>query len=165
MHFEIAVVGVGLPGQQALQLAPGSLRAEFFERRLGLGDDASIGLGFAQLDQLERVGDLSLDPPVGGNRLVEPGALAQQLLGRGRVIPQARIFDLCVQFGEMAGCSLPVKDASSAAPTTCRCRRPPPEFRRACLTPFVLPGLRAHRQVHIVSNAPEASGRPKFAEV
>ena len=131
MHFEIAVVGVGLAGEEALKLAPRRFRAQLFEGRLGVGDDGRLALGLTHLDQLEGVGDLPLDTAVTADRLVEPGALAQQLLCRGGIIPQARILGLRVQLGETAIGSLPVKDASSAAPTTCRCRRRPPEFRRA----------------------------------
>jgi len=119
VHFEIAVVGVGLTGKQALEFAPGGFDAQLFERRFGVGDNCRVAFGFAQLDQLERIGDLALDPPIAGDRLVQPGALAQQSLGRSRIIPQVRIFDLGVQFGETAGRGLPVKDASSAAPATC----------------------------------------------
>ncbi len=118
MDFEIAIVAVGLARQQAFELAPCCLGAQLFERRLGFGDDLRLALGFAQLDQLERVVDLALDAPVAGDRLVEPGALAQQLLRGGRVVPQARVFDLGVQLGETPGCCIPVKDASSAAPAT-----------------------------------------------
>jgi hypothetical protein len=89
------------------------------ERGFGIGDDGRLALGLAHLDQLEGVGDLPLDPAITADRLVEPGALAQQLLCRRGIIPQPRILGLGVQLGEAAGCSLPVKDASSAAPTTC----------------------------------------------
>ena len=49
---------------------------------------------------------------------VEPGALAQQGLRRGRIIPQLGVLRLGVQLGEAAVGHLPVKDASSAAPAT-----------------------------------------------
>ena len=89
MHFEIAVIAVGLAREQAFELAPRRLGAQFFERGLGIGDDASLALGLAEFDQLERIGDLALDAPVAADRLVEPCALAQQLLRRGGIIPQA----------------------------------------------------------------------------
>ena len=119
MDFEIAVVGVGLAGKQAVELTPGGFSAQLIERRFGVGDDRVITLGLAKLDQLERIGDLALDPPIAADRLVKPGALAQQFLSRGGIIPQVGVFDLCVQLSETASCGLPVKDASSAAPTTC----------------------------------------------
>jgi len=87
MHFEIAVIGVGLAGEEALELAPRRLGAQLFERGLGLGDDLRLALGLAELDQFERLVDFALDPPVAADRLIEPGALAQQLLRGGRVIP------------------------------------------------------------------------------
>jgi hypothetical protein len=96
MHFEIAVIGVSLAGEQALQLAPGRLRAQPLKRRFGVGDDGVVALGLAELDQLKLLADLAFDPPIAGDRLVEPGALAQQLLGRGGIIPQVGVFDLCV---------------------------------------------------------------------
>ena len=77
MDLEIAIVGVGLAREKALELSSRCLGAQPRECRLGLDDDAGLALGLAQLDQLERVGDLALDPPVAADRLVEPGALAQ----------------------------------------------------------------------------------------
>jgi len=55
-----------------------------------------LAFGFAERNQFERFVDLALDAPVARDRLVEPGALTQQLLRGGRVIPQARVFDLGV---------------------------------------------------------------------
>jgi hypothetical protein len=118
MDFEIAVIAVGFARQQTFELAPRRLGAKLFERGLGLGDDLRLALGFAERNQFERFVDLALDAPIAGNRLVEPSALSQQLLRGGRVVPQARVFDLGVQFGEAPGCRIPVKDASSAAPAT-----------------------------------------------
>ena len=119
MHFEIAVVAVGLARQQAFELASCRLGAQLLQRRLGLGDDCRLAFGFAQLDQLAGFVDLTLDPLVVADRLVEFGTLAQQRLCGGRVIPQPRVLGLRVQLRKTTGCSLPVKDASSAAPTTC----------------------------------------------
>jgi hypothetical protein len=118
MDLEIAIVGIGLARQQAVELASCRLGTQLFERCLGLGDDAGLALGFAELDQLERLADLTLDPPVAADRLVEPGALAQQPLRARGIVPQVLILGLRVQLGETAGRGLPVKDASSAAPTT-----------------------------------------------
>ena len=118
MDLEIAVVGVCLARQQAFEFAPGGVGAQPLERRLGLGDDPGFALGLSQFDQLERVGDLALDAAVARNRMVEPGALAQQLLRDAGIVPQARVLGLGVQLGEAPCCGLPVKDASSAAPAT-----------------------------------------------
>jgi hypothetical protein len=87
MHFEIAVIGVRLAGKEALELAPRRFRAQPLERRFGIGDDSRLALRLTHLDQLEGVGDLALDPAITADRLVEPGALAQQLLCRCGIIP------------------------------------------------------------------------------
>ena len=118
MDFEIAVIGVGFARQQALKLASRRLRAQLLERRLGLGDDCGFALGLAQLDQLEGLFNLVLNPPIAADRLVEPCALAQQLLRGCGIVPQLRILGLRVQLSEASGRGLPVKDASSAVPAT-----------------------------------------------
>jgi hypothetical protein len=87
MDLEIAIVAVGLARQQTFELAPRRLGAQFFERRLGLVYDLGLALGLAELDQRQRVVDLALDAAVAGDRLIEPGALAQQFLGGGGVVP------------------------------------------------------------------------------
>ncbi len=51
MDFEIGVVGVGLAGQQRLELAARDLGLEPAQRVLGLGDDRAVVLGLAELDQ------------------------------------------------------------------------------------------------------------------
>jgi hypothetical protein len=78
-----------------------------------------VSLGIAELDQFDRLLDLLGDAPVAVDRAVEPGTLAQDGLGRLGAVPQLRIFGFGVQLGEAAIGWFPVKDASSAAPTTC----------------------------------------------
>jgi hypothetical protein len=119
VHFEIAVIAVGFAGKQALELAARRFGAQSVERRFGIDDDGGFAFLLTQFDQLESFADLALDPPVAADRLVELGALAQQLLSRGGIVPQPRVFGLSVQLGKAPGCDIPVKDASSAAPTTC----------------------------------------------
>ena len=118
MHFEIAVVAIGLAREEAFELALRRLGAEPFERRLGLLDDRVVALGLAQLDQLDRLIDLAFDAAIAFDRAVEPGALAQQFLRRLRIVPQRRVLGPFVQFGKTPVGGVPVKDASSAAPTT-----------------------------------------------
>ena len=86
-HRLLRVVGVGLAGKEALELAPRRFGAQLFEGRFGIGDEGRLALGLTHLDQLEGVGDLPLDPAITGDCLIEPGALAQQLLRRSRIIP------------------------------------------------------------------------------
>src|SRR5207248_10095642 len=92
-----------------------------------------IALGAAELDQLDRVIDLAFDAAVALDRALLAGALAQQGLRRGRIIPQLGVFRLGVQLGEATVGHLPVKDASSAAPATFGCRRRPPASQPSCL--------------------------------
>jgi hypothetical protein len=104
---------------------------QLLQARLGFGDDRIVALGLAEPDQLDRVIDLTLDAAIALDRPLEAGALAQDLLRLGRVIPELGIFRLGVQLGEAPVGNLPVKDASLAASTTSGCRRPPPVSRRA----------------------------------
>ena len=96
MDFEIAIVAVGLAREQAFEFAAGRVGAQSFKHGLGLGDDRGLAFGLAQLDQLDRLVDLARDAPVIADRLIEPGALAQQLLRRGGIVPQARVLGLGV---------------------------------------------------------------------
>jgi hypothetical protein len=118
MHFEIAVVGVSLARQQALDLAALRLLVQGGQQFLRVGDDGRVALRIAQLDQLDRIAEVALDAAVAVNGLFEAGALAQDLLRLVRVVPQFRVLGPVVQLGETPVRGVPVKDASSAAPTT-----------------------------------------------
>ena len=89
-----------------------------FEQFLGVGDDGLVALGFAEFDQFDRFGEVALDAAVAVDRLVEPVALAQDLLRLVRVVPEFRVLGPVVQLGETPVRDVPVKDASSAASTT-----------------------------------------------
>jgi hypothetical protein len=119
MYFQITIIAVGFAGQQALQLPSGRFPAKTLECRLGFGDHRSFALSLAELDQLECFRDILFDPLIAADRLIERGAFAQQLLCRFGIVPETRILRLSIQLRETAGRGLPVKDASSAAPTTC----------------------------------------------
>jgi hypothetical protein len=119
MGFEIAIVAVGLTRKQAFEFAPLRLGVELSERGLGFLDDVRVALRVAELYELDRLLDLVGDALVAADRAVKPGALAQRSLRRPGVIPQLRVFGFGVQLGEAAVGWFPVKDASSAAPTTC----------------------------------------------
>src|SRR5207302_311478 len=79
---------VGLAREEALDLAAMRLVAHRLEARLGFGDNLGVALGVAELDQLDRLVDPVFDPAVGGDRPLQPGALAQKGLRRGRIIPK-----------------------------------------------------------------------------
>jgi hypothetical protein len=94
------------------------LVAQGCEIGLGLGDDCIVVLGVAEFDQFDGLLDFALDAPIALNRALQLVALAQDLLGGRGVVPELGVFRLGVQLGEAPVCDVPVKDASSAAPTT-----------------------------------------------
>src|SRR5258708_10214700 len=118
VDFEIGLVGVGFARQQRFEFAPRGLGLERLEHRLGLGDDALILLGIAELDHGDLVGEIALDPADGVELIVERVALLHHALGAGGVIPQCRIFGLRVELGEARLGFVKVKDASSAVQST-----------------------------------------------
>jgi hypothetical protein len=61
MHFDIAVVGVGLARKQRFKLAPLALGVERPERRDSLGFDRVVALGLAKVDQRRRVVEVALN--------------------------------------------------------------------------------------------------------
>jgi hypothetical protein len=115
VDFEIAVIAVGLPRQQAFELALGGFGAQLVECRLGLLDDALVALGLAQLDELDGVGVFLLDALVAVDQVFQAAALTGDLLRRFGVVPEIGRFDLFVQLGETPVGDIPVKDASAAA--------------------------------------------------
>ena len=118
MDFQIAIVGVGLAGQQRFQFRRRRTALEGRQRRLGLGHHLGVVLGLAQFDQVDAVGQFLGDLV---DRL-DPGfqtiALAHQGLGLVRIVPEFGAFRLGVQLLEFKNGIVVVKDASSAVPTT-----------------------------------------------
>ena len=82
MDLDIGVVGVGLAGEQRLDLAGVGLLPQLGERGLGLGDDAGIALLLAERDQRDVVVEFAGDA-------VE-GASAASSCWRSRIKPCAR---------------------------------------------------------------------------
>jgi len=118
MDFEIAIIGIGLAREQALELALGNLDPQLLEIGLGFGNDALVALGIAELDEAELIVELALDPAVAVDGVVQLVALAQRRLRGFRLVPELRVLGLGVQLREPACGVIPVKDASSAAPGT-----------------------------------------------
>jgi hypothetical protein len=118
MSFEVAIVAVGLAGEEAFELALGRLGAQLVERRLGLLDDGLVALRIAELDQLDRVLVVLFDALVAVDQMVEPGALTGDFLRFLGIVPEGRVLDLLVQFGEAPVRDIPVKDASAATRAT-----------------------------------------------
>ena len=118
MHFQEGVDGIGLAGQQGLELAPRGFALQLLERGLRIGDDRLILLGLAELDQRDLVVQLLLDPADRLELIVERVALLHDLGGALRIVPQAGVFGELVQLGQTRIGRIEVKDASSAARPT-----------------------------------------------
>jgi len=137
VHFEVAVVAVGLTRKQAFELALCGFVAQLFERCLGFRDDAVIVLGLAQLDEFDRVAIVLFDTLIAADQMFEAGALARDFLRFVGVVPEIRVFDLGAQFGKAPVGDIPVKDASAAGRATFGCRRRWPGSLRACSIPLI----------------------------
>ena len=118
MDLQIAVIGIGLAGEQRFELAPRHLGLERAQRLLGVVDHRLILLGFAKLDHADIVLKVALDPPDGAELILEVGALLHQALSALIVVPEIGIFGEGVQLLEPPACLVEVKDASSAVPRT-----------------------------------------------
>ena len=118
MDFEIGVVGVGFAREQRLELAPRGLGLERLEHRLGLGDDALILLGLAELDHGDLVVEIALDPADGVELIVERVALLHHALGAGGVVPETSGLRPARSARRGAPWLVEVKDASSAVRST-----------------------------------------------
>ena len=118
MHFEIAVVGIGLAGKQRLKLLPRRLILQFLERGFGFGDDGLIFLRLAEFDQPELVIELALDPADAVELIFQRGALLHHLCARAASFQSsgssASLFSSARRIFEL----IEVKDASSAARAT-----------------------------------------------
>jgi len=102
MNFDISVVGIGLAGEQRLDLP--ALRFGF--QRLQKCDAFLLGrrviLGFAELDQSQRVLELALEARQRPEPLLKLGALAHYFLRGLSIVPEVRVFGFGVQLGEAA---------------------------------------------------------------
>ena len=118
IDLHVAIVGVGLTGQKAFDLAPVRLIGEGAQGFQAVGNHVGVALGLGELDQLHRVGDLGFQLQHGLDAVGEEGPLAHQLLGVGGVVPEGRVLGERVQLGQAMLGGIPVKDASSAARRT-----------------------------------------------
>jgi hypothetical protein len=118
MHFQIRIIGIGLTGEQRLQLAPSGFRPQLAQRLLGFGNDLLIGLGLAQFDHHFLIGDILLDAADGGELIFERGALLHHLAGALGIVPKIGMLGLAIELGEARLRLVEVKDASSAVRPT-----------------------------------------------
>src|SRR3546814_20995163 len=112
MDLDVAVVGVGFAGQQALKLELLGLRAQIPERRFALRDDDFVTLGFAAVDEGQRILALPLDAAHLVDRLRQERALAHHFPRAHLMLSTRRILCSGVQLVEASECVVPVKDAS-----------------------------------------------------
>ena len=118
MDLEEAVVAVRLARQQALQLAPLRLLAGRSQRGLRLAVGVFVGLFLGELGERDAVLKLLLQPLVGGDRRIEPGALLHHRTGALGIGPEIRVLGLAVQRLQAVSGTVEVKGASSAASAT-----------------------------------------------
>ena len=115
VDLDIGVVGVGLAGQQAFDLAPLRLLGKCAQCGKAFLGHGLIAVALRQADQFKRIGYVAFklaDPfHLGGNQV----PFAHDLLRGGGVIPEVGIFGARVQLSQTAFGDIPVKDASSAA--------------------------------------------------
>ena len=118
MDLEEAVVAVGLAREKALQLAPLRLLAGRGKRGFRLAVGLLVGFFLGELGEREAVLQLLLQPPIGADRRIEPGALLHHLARPFGVGPEVRILGLAVQRLQARAGAVEVKGASSAASAT-----------------------------------------------
>ena len=118
MDFEIGIIGIGLARKQAFKFTLGSDFANIAQALLGLGNGFGIAFGFAKLDQTDIVFEFLGKRLVTIDGIIKPGAFLHDFLRVFRLVPQRGIFGQRVQFVEASKSVIPVKDASSAVPST-----------------------------------------------
>jgi hypothetical protein len=131
VHLEIAVVAVGLAGQQRFHLGAGDVAAQRFDGAFRLGDDIRVILAFPQFEESGRVIEAGAQGIEGGEAFFQPGALTQDFLRGVGILPKIGVFRLPGQFSEAFGGGVVVKDASLSGRARGRFRRPWRRFRRA----------------------------------
>ena len=118
MDLEIGIEPVGLAAEQRLEFAAGNFLFQRLQRGLGLGDNAFVVLGFAELDHADIVLEFALDLADAGERILQRGSLLHQFLGLLGIVPEIGIFSELVQLRQARRGCIDVKDASSAARPT-----------------------------------------------
>src|SRR5690606_10488770 len=95
-------------------LASPDLAGQRADRRLGLGNDGGVAFFLAEFDKADIVLERLAEPLHRTDPVIEALALAHQLLGLLRIVPERRIFRPHVQVIKSLQRLIPVKDASSA---------------------------------------------------
>ena len=119
VDLDVAVVGVGLAGQQALDLAPLRLLGQGAQRGQPLGHHRLVALGLGHADQLDRVGDLGFQLAHRLDARGELVPLAHQLLRRRGVVPEVRVLGAVVQFVQPGDARHPSQRCLLSSATDC----------------------------------------------
>jgi hypothetical protein len=117
MNLDISVVGIRLARQQRLDLAAPSLHFQSFEQVEPFLFGRHILLRFGEFDERDRIKQFIVKTAERTKSVFELGALAHDFLRGFGIVPKIGIFGFGVQFGQAAGGSFDVKDASSAIPS------------------------------------------------
>jgi hypothetical protein len=107
-------VGVHLAGEHALELELRDLALEPAGVLLDRGDRAGVGFGLGELEQLARLDDTAVQLLEGADDALELGALAAELLGPLRVLPDGRVLEFAQDLRQALLAALVVKGTPSA---------------------------------------------------
>ena len=110
IDLDISVVGVGLAGEQRGDLVAVGALGELGEAADRIVDQGVVAFRLGKLHQLGSVGELALERPRRADRLFEPAPLAHHVLRRLGIVPQRRVFDLCVQLLQPLLRAVPVEE-------------------------------------------------------
>jgi hypothetical protein len=99
VHFDISVVAVRLARQQRLDLAAFAFDLEGAKLGEAFGLGFGVAFDLAEFDEGHRVVKLALHLGERAEAILQHRTLAHQLLRGVGVVPEARVFRLCVEFG------------------------------------------------------------------
>ncbi len=117
VNLDIGVVGIGLAGQQRLDLAAPGVRLQGVQLAEPFLSGSLVAFRLGKLDKRDRIQKFVFEMIERTKPILKCGALAHDVLRGFGIIPKIRIFRLGVQLGKAAGGGIDVKDASSAIPS------------------------------------------------
>ena len=112
IDLDIAVVGVGLAGQQCRHLVAVGAVGKLGQSGDAVVDQGGVAFRLGHGDQLDRVLQFAFDLAGGADRFFQALALAHDLLRRLGVIPQRRILDLGIELVEPLHRPVPVEESA-----------------------------------------------------
>ncbi len=118
VNFDICFVGVGFAGQKCHHTLTPCLGTGERERGFSLCNNLVVTFSLTHLDQFQIIVERGFEREVGLDGFIKLCSLAHQGLRLLRVVPNARVLRFCVQFIHSFLGAIPVKDASSARPTS-----------------------------------------------